>query len=113
MADLDVVSTFMTMVEETPVADNFEQWWQGMWVPLQTKCLNIARHQYVLQSALNRYKQVEATTWEESFVPLDEKQYLRILCLEVGLEAEDFLAFGFNHHQNACRKVFSMARRQL
>jgi hypothetical protein len=112
MAEWDTVSSFMTMAEETPLEDNFEQWWQGLWVPLQTKCLNVARHQYVLQRALHRYTLVEATTWEESFDSLREKQYLQWLCQEVGLDEEEFLLLGFNHHLNACRKVFSSRVRQ-
>ena len=112
MAEWDAVSSFMTMGEETPLEDNFEQWWRGLWLPFQTKCLGIAQHQYVLRRALHRYTQVEATTWEESFDSLLEKQYLQELCQDVGLDEEEFLLLGFSHHRTACRKVFSSRVRQ-
>jgi hypothetical protein len=108
MTEWDSVSTFMNMLEESPLKDNFETWWQEIWVPLQTKCRNIARHKYVLKSALNRYKQVEATTWGESFNPSHEEQQVRRLCQQVCLDEEEFLTMGFHHHRNACRKVFSL-----
>ena len=108
MAEWDVVSSFINIPENTPVTENFQEWWGKMWQPIEKACQNVAKHQYVLQHALNSFKENSTDkTWEEAFEKTQEIKCLTLLCQQVGLEPTEFLDFGFEHHRNACRKACS------
>jgi len=105
MTEWDVVTSFMNVLEETAPSDNFEEWWTTMWHPMEKACKNVARHSYVLKTALKQFEeQAIGQKFVDAFQDEHEQQELVSLCAEVGLDAEAFLELGFQHHQNACRK---------
>ena len=105
MTEWDVVSSFMTIPNNTPVTENFQEWWDNMWQPIETACQNVAKHTFVLQHALNSFKKNRSDkNWKEAFEDKREIDSLTLLCEQVGLEPTEFLDFGLIHHRNACRK---------
>ena len=105
MTEWEVVTSFINVLEETAPSDNFEEWWTTMWRPMEMACKNVARHTYVLKTALKQFEeQAIGQKFVAAFDVEHEQQELRSLCAVVGLDAEAFLELGFQHHQNACRK---------
>ena len=108
MSEWDVVSSFMSIPAQTPVAPTFDQWWEQMWTPIEQHCYNVAKHSYVMRKALLQFIATsQNASWEEDFQENREKEYIRMLCTEVGLEPVEFIELGFELHTSACRKAYT------
>ena len=110
-----MVVAFMAMLETHPMHNDFSVYWSGLWKPLTQRCLNVAKHQFVMQKALELF-QVHVTrhrhlsdcsNWSTVFVCEEEINILTSLCRHVKLQEEEFLDYGLNHHRNRCRKYFT------
>jgi len=104
VSEWEAVVDFMNILERKPIDGTFKDWFDNSWKPYQTKCINMAKHRYILKKALENFQKKHThREWHLSFIEIEQKTYLRRLCLEVGIEAEDFIHFGLTHHRNACK----------
>jgi hypothetical protein len=114
MSDGEVVVAFMTHSETVPMSNDFQEYWSGLWKPITQKCLNVAKHQFVMQKAFELFKakktqhecSSDVSNWSELFICEEEEQILTSLCKHVKLEVSEFMDFGLNHHRNRCKKYF-------
>jgi len=107
MSEWSAVLEFIDILDTKPLDDTFENWFYNSWESYQTKCINMAKHHYILKKALDKFQERYTTqdkNWELSFIENEQKAHLHELCIEVGINSEEFLHFGFNHHRNACKK---------
>ena len=115
MTEWEVVSSFMNVLEEQPPAEDFEEGWRKLWLPMEKACKNVARHSHVMKTALTQFeKQVSSFTsdsalFAEAFKDQYEKEQLIALCQDVGLEPTEFLELAFERHKNDCMKSFRKA----
>lgn len=111
MTEWEVVSSFLNVLESNPPADQFEDWWQELWQPIQSACQNVAKHSYVMKTALKQFQeQMPGKTFAEAFQEDAEERHLVLLCEEVGLDSDELLALAWDRHKNDCRKTFRHQR---
>lgn len=133
MTEWEVVSSFLNVLEEQPPAEDFEEGWRELWLPMEKACKNVARHSHVMKTALKQFeKQVSSSfakdsllaemvldcyytndsakmLFAEAFKDNHEKEQLVALCQDVGLEPTEFLELAFERHKNDCMKSFRKA----
>jgi hypothetical protein len=115
MCEREMVVAFMAMLETHPMHNDFSVYWSGLWKPLTQRCLNAAKHQFVMQKAFELFQVHVArhrhlsnpNNWSTVFVCEEERNILTSLCRHVKLQEEEFLDYGLNHHRNRCRKYFT------
>ena len=120
MTDAEVVVAFMAYSEIHPMPNDFQEYWTGLWKPLTQRCLNVAKHQFVMQKAFELFKAnvlrheycSGSSSWSDVFVCKEEEEILTSLCKHVNLEEEEFMDYGFNHHQCRCRNYHTQLTRQ-
>jgi len=112
MSVAEVVMAFMSHSEIHPMPNDFHEYWTGLWKPLTQRCLNVAKHQFVMQKAFELFKANTTRhnyshgelSWSDIFVRKEEEEILKSLCRSVKLQEEEFMDYGLNHHRNRCRK---------
>jgi|FLMP01.1.fsa_nt_emb hypothetical protein len=111
MCETEIVMAFMAHLETHPMSNDFKKCWSERWKTITQRCLNVAKHQFVLQKAFELFKSGAACTtssnWSELFVCKDEEKILISLCRYVKLQEEQFMDYGLNHHRNCCRKYYT------
>ena len=120
MSTTEVVLAFISHVETHPTDDDFQTYWSELWKPITQRCLNVAKHTFVLKKAFELFRvnvtrlqyNNSSTTWAEVFIGVEEEQILKTLCKNVKLEEGEFMDYGLQRHRNRCRKYYTQCVRQ-
>lgn len=117
-SDTEVVLAFMTYSETRPMGNDFKEYWSELWKPITQQCLNVTKNKFVLQKAFelfktNRICHESTSKWSDIFIHKEEEDILKSLCRHVGLQEEEFLDFGFNHHEVRCQKYHTKSRKTI
>lgn len=113
MAEFELVTMFQTYIESQEIKNDFKDFWQPTWYSITHKCLNVAKHTFIMRKAFELFKTnyvcheikyKSRPTWTAIFIDKDEAKILSNLCKHVAFDTEQFLYFGLNHHKNRCRK---------
>mgnify|MGYP006111244047 FL=1 len=115
MSNTEIVQAFMSHLETCPMSNDFQVYWSGIWKPITQRCLNVAKHEFVMQKAFEIFQANKTrhdyssshSSWSEIFVCKEEEEILKSLCRHVKLQEEEFLDYGLNHHRNRCRKYYT------
>lgn len=73
---------------------SFDQWWEQQWIPHQQKCINAAKHVYVVEHAV-----------QSSRVSDNVNEVIQSACKEVGLDYDEFMEFGWGHIKKKIDKI--------
>ena len=110
----NVVNAFCDQIDNGDISNDFKEFWRSTWKPITQKCLNVAKHKFIMRKAFELFKsnfsvcKFENTnvSFSETFVEIEEIEILQSLCLHVGLQGEEFIYFGLLFHKNRCKKYF-------
>ena len=117
-----VINEFKNHVDSMEISNDFRQFWQSTWKPITQKCLNVAKHTFVMKKAFEMFQSKMALAlftnetdinWSVVFIDDDETQLLQSLCRHVGLNADYFLYYGLGFHKKRCHKYYSKKKNQL
>jgi len=110
----EIAKTFQSQIESNPIPDNFKDFWQSTWKPITKKCLNVAKHIFVMRKAFELFKSNFAlckfqnqTNWHVIFNEEKEAEILESLCKHVNLDFNHFIYFGINFHRNRCKTYYT------
>ena len=110
-----MVVAFTAALKTHPIHNDFRTYWSSLWKPITQQCLNVAKHEFVMQKALELFQVhvtrlehiSECNEWSNVFVCKEETNILKSLCRHVQLQEDEFLDYGFSHHRNHCWTYFT------
>lgn len=113
--EAEVVLAFMSYIETQPTQNDFQTYWATLWKPITQRCLNMAKHTFVLEKAFELFRAHvtrirftnSLTTWSEVFIGAEEEQVLETLCKHAKLKKGEFMDYGLQRHRNRCRKYYT------
>jgi len=111
-SESNVVTVFQDHIETCEILNNFKEFWHNKWKGITQKCLNVARHEFVMRKSFEMFaskRVMHAFTnkpcdFDHLFVENHERAILKGLCVHVGLDYNEFIFLGLNFHRNRCRK---------
>ena len=114
MNNQNVANAFCDQIDNGEISNDFREFWRSTWKPITQKCLNVAKHKFIMRKAFELFKAHSASCWfanrkvsfSETFVEDEEIEMLLSLCRHVGLQGEEFIYFGLLFHKNRCKKYF-------
>ena len=114
MNNQNVANAFCDQIDNGEISNDFKEFWKSTWKPITQKCLNVAKHKFIMRKAFELFKAHSASCWfanrkvsfSETFVEDEEIEMLLSLCRHVGLQGEEFIYFGLLFHKNRCKKYF-------
>lgn len=94
------VTVVADMLESEPVEGSFDAWMSNIWPDFEDRCLQMAKHHYIIQSAHHQWRQERQT----QFIDAIERVRLKQLCTQAGLEPNEFVEHALCRHKSNCSK---------
>jgi|TARA_B110000483_G_scaffold125138_1_gene150450 hypothetical protein len=110
----NIINAFCDQIDNGDISNDFKEFWRSIWKPITQKCLNVAKHKFIMRKAFELFKAHFSVckfaninvSFSETFVEIEEIDILQSLCKHVGLQGEEFIYFGLLFHKNRCKKYF-------
>jgi hypothetical protein len=109
-----VINAFDLYCENSHMPNDFQEFWAKTWKPISQKCLNIAKHKFIMRKSFELFKahcvlnelKNGNICFSDVFLESEEIDILQSLCKHVALHGEEFVIFGLLFHKKRCMRYF-------
>lgn len=91
------------MFEAEPVEGTFDDWLARTWPYYEKMCLQLAKHHYVMRTAYASW----CARGQPEIDEATEREHLRTLGVQVGLEPNEFIDAAWTRHKHQCLNALS------